>query len=86
MRLCIVEWVDSRGVSDQWTLMEELNKRDACIVKSVGWIIEHTDWITIIPHLGDDPYQGCGEMTIPRIAIKTIHGLNSDEESKVSTE
>lgn len=61
--------------------MDELEERDACTVQSIGWALQPVyppdvgDYVTIVPHHGDAPAQGCGEMTIPTIAIKKIERL-----------
>lgn len=64
--LVYVEWMDSRGVSASWEHLETLQENDLCIIRSVGWLLrEESDFIQIVPHLGIDPDQGCGDMTIP---------------------
>ena len=69
-RIC---WVDSRGVSESWAPLEQLREHDLCHVWSVGWIINETEeFIQVCPHLGTDPDQGCGDMTIAKQAIVRI--------------
>lgn len=71
LRLVKLGWVDSRGCSENWATFEQLREHDLCVVWSVGWVINETDeYIQICPHVGTDPDQGCGDMTIPKIAIK----------------
>lgn len=74
-RLVLLEWVDSHKSND-WKDIELL--ADGCDhlhIRSIGWVIaENDDCITIVPHLsgeknGNVRVYGCGEMTIPRVAI-----------------
>ena len=78
----MVEWDDSRGVSDSWVSMNEIQDRDACLVKSVGWLVERKDSYTVVPHIGSDPDQGCGEMTIPRSAVRKITFLKENNDGR----
>lgn len=79
MRLVLVEWLDSYGCSPTWQSLENVNpSRLSC--KSVGWLLhEDKDCTVIVPHIsgevGETPRQGCGDMTIPSIAIISIHDL-----------
>lgn len=69
MELVYLEWIDSRGVSSSWDHLESLDS-ELCTVKSVGWVLKMTeDLIHIVPHLGHDPDQGCGDMVIPMNCI-----------------
>ena len=68
-KLVYVEWVDSRGVSAAWGHMENL-KEGPCFVESAGWLLQdEEEFIQIVPHVGTDPDQGCGDMTIPRSQV-----------------
>ncbi len=69
MDLVYIEWIDSRGVSASWDHLESLDS-ELCTIKSVGWVLKQTeDLIHIVPHLGHDPDQGCGDMVIPTNCI-----------------
>ena len=79
-KLVYVEWEDSFGCSAFWcNLLEAAAPRDIepQLAKSVGWIVrESTSGITVVPHLADETKQakaqGCGDMTIPRSAIRKM--------------
>ncbi len=68
MKLEFVTWIDSRMTSG-WA---EIEDRESTIwpIKSVGWVVKETDeLIHLVPHIGTNPDQGCGDMMIPKIAI-----------------
>jgi hypothetical protein len=66
-----VEWEDARGVHQEWTDLEELKAQDTCRCHSVGRLLrENKKEIVLVPHWYDDPASGCGEMAIPKGAIK----------------
>jgi hypothetical protein len=72
-KLAKVCWVDSRGVSAHWQELEHIRNDGVCHVWSVGWVIRDTEeFIQLCPHIGHDPDQGCGEMSIPKVAIVKI--------------
>lgn len=73
MDLYYVEWLDSRGVGTSWRHLEDMES-ETCVLRSVGWLMKNTkDLIHIVPHFGDDPAQGCGDMVIPkRCVLKKI--------------
>ena len=74
--LVVVDWVDSRGVSASWTLLDDCREDGICSMQSVGWVGHITDdLIMICPHVGDDPKQVCGEMHIPMVAVKNIERI-----------
>ena len=71
-KLVLIEWVDSYGCSSDW---EELDKRtrESLKCRSVGWLVyDGEDCKTIVPHLCEMKNQGCGDMTIPTVAIKSV--------------
>jgi hypothetical protein len=66
--LLLVEWLDSRGGSS-WTPVDELES-SACHCWSAGWVVAADKaTITLAGHIGSNPAQCCGEITIPRITI-----------------
>ncbi len=83
-KLAKVCWIDSRVGSAHWQHLETIQEDGICRVWSVGWVINDTDeHLQICPHLGHDPDQGCGEMSIPKIAIVSIE--YDDEESDIAS-
>ncbi len=82
MKLVYLEWIDSRGVSESWYYLKDLESK-CCILKSVGWVIkEDRQLIHIVPHVGDDPKQGCGDMVIPKRCVLKKIEIIIDEQSK----
>ena len=79
-RLVIVEWEDSHGCATDWEKIENC-KPTALICQSVGWLIyKNRRSAVVVPHMsqGDHLYakqQGCGDMTIPVSAIRSIKNL-----------
>lgn len=70
-----VQWTDSRGCQANWTELEDYDPKP-CIMTSVGYlVIDNDDYIMLVPHLGEDPLQGCGDMTIPRVCVTDISPL-----------
>lgn len=72
-KLAKVCWIDSRGASSNWRHFEDIHQDGICRCWSVGWVIKETDeYVQICPHIGHDPEQGCGEMTIPKVAVVSM--------------
>lgn len=76
-----VQWHDSYGCSPSWEAISDIEAANIHCW-SVGWIIHETDELIVIcPHIhtgsdNSDP-QGCGEMTIPKVAIVSRETLIS---------
>ncbi len=69
LNIVYIEWIDSRGTHSSWTELDDM-AHDPCIIKSVGYVVNETEnSIHIVPHIGTDPEQGCGDMVIPKVAI-----------------
>lgn len=74
--LCYIHWVDSFGCSSSWESLEDLEAPRPLDVYSVGWVVLESDTaVTLVPHIhggresvGAVP-SGCGDMTIPKLAI-----------------
>lgn len=71
LKLVLVEWLDSRR-GEGWVRLDELDgKVTEC--RSVGWVIaKDAESLTLAGHLGENPDQCCGDLTIPKRAIKHI--------------
>ena len=81
MRLVLIEWVDTFGCSTEWQEICDLSPTVLCC-RSVGWLAyDGEDCKVIIPHLSKShesaPPQGCGDMTIPTCAIRSIKDLHA---------
>lgn len=76
LHLYYIEWIDSRGTHESWTELKDMAS-EYCILSSVGWAIKEDDeLIHLVPHIGSDPEQGCGDMVIPKISIRHIKKLD----------
>lgn len=82
VKLALIEWEDSCGVGSAWVDVHEDDlPTDPMICVSVGWMIERENVFVVIPHFGlgrkdlNTETQGCGDMTIPKSAVKKIHEL-----------
>lgn len=81
MRLVLIEWVDSYGCSSQWRHLENCTP-ELLLCRSVGWLLHDGDDVkVIVPHLIETDTesriadQGCGDMTIPASAIRSVTDL-----------
>ena len=76
MELVLVEWLDSRR-GEGWARLEEVRDESPTRCRSVGWIIRKSpSALTIAGHLGENPEQCCGDMTIPKRSITKIRKLS----------
>ncbi len=67
-KLVLVEWLDSRR-GEGWVRLDELEST-VTRCRSVGWIVaKDRDSVTLAGHLGENPDQCCGDLTIPNKAI-----------------
>jgi len=91
-KLVYVEWEDSFGCSAFWCNLEnEAAPEDIKpqLARSVGWLCrESGSSITVVPHITDESkhakLQGCGDMTIPRSAIRKMVVLRIPDDSKMN--
>lgn len=80
-RLVQIEWEDSYGCASSWTPIGSCAP-SVMLCKSGGWLIhDGDDCKVIVPHLNQASHpnadlQGCGDMTIPSSAVKSIQGLS----------
>lgn len=88
-KLVLVEWEDSAGCASEWTPLEG-SAPEPFLVLSVGWVLHADKCLTLVPHrtaVASDkaPLQGCGDMTIPRSAIRKIIDLSqSDHQTQLT--
>ena len=77
LKLVYVAWVDSHS-GRGWNDLENIAaKAEFLHCRSVGWLISETkEVMVIVPHLtsgdGDIIVQGCGDITIPKCAIRKV--------------
>ena len=85
MRLVLVDWLDSCGCSSSWEDVDEDMKPSVPACRSVGWLAHDGDDLkVIIPHMAENKSgrQGCGDMTIPAVAIRRIVDLAPTTEER----
>lgn len=76
-RLVLIKWVDSYGSSSTWAYLEGYNPAPM-LCRSVGWLIhDGEDCKVVVFHLSQHSQpnagqQGCGDMTIPTLAVLTV--------------
>ena len=63
-----VEWIDTKGISNEWEMIDGIDPMLPCKCVSVGFLVDdHADYKTLaMTHAGD---QVLGRMTIPTVAI-----------------
>lgn len=81
--LVLIDWVDSFGCSTNWQRIDGMEHLHPMRCQSAGWLV-HQDghYVVMIPHLSIDdheqvPHQGCGDMAIPRQAIRSVKPLTT---------
>lgn len=80
VRLVLVEWEDSYGCSSNWQDLDHPKPRPMRC-RSVGWLYyDGPDCKLLVPHVAEGngesvPIQGCGDMTIPASAVRSIKEL-----------
>ncbi len=78
-----VHWIDSfGGVSTDWTDIDDCEQSIThCI--SVGYLRrEDSDCVVLVPHIALEHRGGCGDVTIPIVAIQGIWNLEKVNERK----
>jgi hypothetical protein len=85
-KLVLVEWLDSRR-GEGWTHIEELRRGvPPTKCRSVGWIVARDrSALTLASHLGDNPDQCCGDITIPTKAVLAVITLPDPKAIKKPT-
>ena len=85
MDLVLVEWIDSHS-GEGWQSKEELERvAEPLYCRSVGWLMaDRKNCKVIVPHLageknGNIVLQGCGDITIPTVAIVRITVLKKGD-------
>ena len=86
MQFVMIEWVDAFGCTPDWRELSEADDWEPApiLCRSVGWLChDGKECKVVVPHVadspGDDPKQGCGEMTIPTVAIRAIRNVSISE-------
>lgn len=69
MKIELITWIDAVGCGTDWEEMCDM-KTEPALISSVGYIKETEDYVVVIPHYAKGTSQGCGEMAIPKVAIK----------------
>lgn len=74
MKLVSIEWLDSKGVINEWEYIDEIKPLEPVKCISVGFLIEdNKQYKTIVQSIGDS--QILGRMTIPTCSITKIEEI-----------
>jgi len=78
--LVLVEWEDSYGCASNWEDIPQEGEPSAMLCHSIGWITSKSKRvIVLVPHIAQNKdleiRQGCGDMTIPLVAVRKIKRL-----------
>jgi hypothetical protein len=84
MKLVLIEWLDSRR-GEGWVRLEELES-DVVKCRSVGWIVaKNAESVTLAGHLGENPDQCCGDLTIPNRAVIRTTPLTIPKRARIGS-
>ena len=67
----MVEWIDSKGITDSWEFIAEIESMPPVQCSSIGFVLESSNQYTTICQTKSDQ-QVLAQMTIPAVAIKSI--------------
>ncbi len=83
MKLVLVEWLDSHA-GRGWLDIEHIEQAaEPLLCRSVGWLlVENDECAVLVAHLSgqrghEEPFQGRGDLTIPKQAIVKMTPLNA---------
>ena len=70
-KLVLIEWLDSKGIVNEWEYTDEIKPLKPVNCISVGFLIDdNKEYKTIVQSIGDS--QILGRMTIPSCSITKI--------------
>jgi len=79
IKLVEIEWLDSKGVTDRWEYLSEIEYMEPNVCTSVGYLLNNTknykEICQSINNGSPDNIQVIGRMTIPTCSIKRIKQL-----------
>lgn len=89
-KLVYIEWEDAFGCTPYWSNLKTVaapEDVEAVMARTVGWVCrESKTTITVVPHITSETkltnMQGCGDMTIPRSAIRKMVCLKIPDNTK----
>lgn len=76
-KLVKIEWLDSKGITNQWEYWDEIQSMPPSQCWSVGFLIEETDHHLTIAQ-GVSETQVMGRTTIPRRSVTSFSYLVSE--------
>lgn len=75
-KLVLIEWLDSKGIINQWEYLDDVESMKPTICHSIGFILEETEqYITIAQSVSDT--QVLGRTTIPYCSIQKMVGIKT---------
>jgi len=67
----LIKWLDSKGITNEWEYLEDIEPLMPCLCTSIGFLIDETDqYKTIAQSLNEK--QIIGRLTIPCCSIQEI--------------
>lgn len=82
-KLVLVEWLDSRR-GEGWVRLDEIDG-SVTRCRSVGWIIaKDSESVTLAGHVGENPEQCCGDLTIPKRAVVRMTALTVPKRAMIT--
>lgn len=77
-KIVLIEWLDSKGITNQWEYVDDIESLKPCQCHSVGFLIEETkEYITIAQSINES--QILGRTAIPQCSIKNIKYLTNNK-------
>ena len=73
-KLVLIEWLDSKGISNEWEYLDEIEPLKPGKCFSVGFLIEETTEYKTIAQ-GVNETQVIGRTTIPHCSIQNIREI-----------
>ena len=68
LKLVEIEWLDSKGVTNRWEILDDLEPLEPSRCRSVGFLLDESDdYKTLVQTLGCE--QVLGRITIPTQSI-----------------
>lgn len=74
MKIVLIEWIDSKGVTNSWEFKNELDPLLPCHIISIGFLIDDSKTHKTIVQ-SDSETQVLGRLTIPTKAILKMKRL-----------
>jgi len=76
MKKMLIRWFDSRGITEKWEYLDDIDPLIPCECNSIGFLLEdHEDYKTLVQTTSPTTGQILGRLTIPAGAIIELREL-----------